>query len=215
MATPKFDAISIEFSKMIGDPVILADSDGKILTANRRNTIVNKALFKLFNKYWSKLSDDINSFAEIFPELIKIRETDVSMSSSGISYIDIQQDVKNYKAIKSGFIEIDEIYLTRGKSSEYHIYRSKKHSSYIRSKDDAVLVDIPGSPGIAAIFPENLFNEIKTSRIQIEYVITPLTRAEGIPIIQGGNYDSPYNYTWLPEICEIAYELFRIDAQVI
>lgn len=71
MASPKFDAISVQFSKKIADTVATAATAGTILTVAERETYINLALNEVFRKYWAGVQGDSKKFLEIFPELLR------------------------------------------------------------------------------------------------------------------------------------------------
>ena len=206
MPTPKFDFLSIELSKRIGDPITTADQDGVALSASARNSIINKALLELFKTYWKGNIDD---FIGLFPELTVKRTITTNsnglytIASPNLDYFDF------VSGLWGGHLRTNDV---------TPIIQRKPRSFYTAVKANFVKQLIPSPTnmfcfelgGVMEFLPSSSFNAQNADILIIKQPIDPTT---GGFLTQGGTYDSPYYPIWHGEILSIAEQLFKTEAQ--
>jgi hypothetical protein len=198
MATPKFDRMSVEFSKRINDPVAAEGTDGKFVTSAVRELFLNQALQALFGMYWEKTGGDPTSFHSLFPELVVPRTVTLSSSKYTIATpnLDFKKLVEAVPASKYATI----LPATKKSSAEigYPSYNAG-------SANNPVAVE---SGGIIYVYPAASF--VSSSTV-LTIIVQPLDPTTGGYLTGGGSYDSPFAPNWEEEIIQTATRIFDKD----
>ncbi len=202
MATPKFDRISVETSRRIGDVVASAATAGKTMTANERTAYVNKALLKLFNREWKKVDGNNTVFIEIFPELMR---DDTITTTAGGEYTPSagNNDAYFFKIIDGGK---SSVYI---KALDKILYRTVKlgiSDLYTPSSTNLFVFEIEG---VLKFLPSASFI---SQSVDISFIRQPI-QSDGNFIVRSTGEDSPFYDQWNSEIAEIAEQLIRTDRQ--
>ncbi len=202
MATPKFDKISVEVSRRVGDPVVSAPTAGTFMTAAERNAYVSKALMKLFNEVWASVGGNNSAFIELFPELMR---DDTITTTPGGEYTPSAGNGDAY------FFKI----IDGAKSSTYIkaldkvLYRTVKlgvSDLYTPSSTNLFVFEIEG---VLKFLPASSFN---AQSVDISFIRQPI-QSDGNFIVQSSGEDSPFYDQWNSKIAEIAELLIKTDRQ--
>ncbi|OIO19440.1 MAG: hypothetical protein AUJ54_06630 [Ignavibacteria bacterium CG1_02_37_35] len=200
MATPKFDRISVEFSRRINDPVAAADNAGKVLSADERTAYVNKALFKYQHDIWMQLGGDVKKFIQVFPELVVIRTVLIGASAR----YTIANPNLDFFALVSGKLATSGKYVNAAPKEKYQIFTSGFNPTFAPSTDYPQMVELSGT---IYMFPTS----IVSTNLEIAFISLPVNPTDGAFLTQAGAYDSPFYDLHNSAIVDIAEELYRID----
>jgi len=206
MATPKFDRISVELARRIGDrdssgnQISAASADGVILTSVERTSYINKAMMKLMNQFWQTVNGDTQKFMGVFPELVKEKSIVVAGGSYSLEQSGTYDFFKLVGAITSSLV-----YIKIWKENLYTVALSGANSHYVATTTEPAVIQLNQS---LKFFPTS-FGDTVT----VIYVKMPVSDIDGSFIVQGGNVDSPFFDFWNSQIAEIAETLYLTDAQ--
>ncbi len=211
MATPKFDRISVEFSRRVADPVAAAATNGTVLSADARTTYVNKALHKLFNDVWGLVQADVQKFLNMFPELAK--HASATFNTTGQI---IMGNNHTYWDKASPHMDLYKL-ITVVDTTNSLLVKLQKETLYGRILNDE-LPQFTGSATnpIGVLIGDRLsvFNASQTAlALLITYIQLPNNPTDGSFLTQNGSYDSPYSDHWNSKIAMIAEQMFKIDTQ--
>ena len=200
MATPKFDLISVEFSRRINDPVTAAANAGKVLRADERTAYVNKALFKYQHDIWMQLGGDVKKFIQVFPELVVIRTVLIGASA----HYTIANPNLDFFALVSGKLATSGKYVNAAPKEKYQIFTSGFNPTFAPTADYPQMVELSGT---IYMFPTT----IVSTNLEIAFISLPVNPTDGAFLTQAGMYDSPFYDLHNSAIVDIAEELYRID----
>lgn len=202
MASPIFDDYSMRLAKGIADPVATAATNGTILTALSRDEYVNKAMMELIRKYWELVKGDIESFIDLFPELVGTDS--ITTDANGIYAITstkIRDFFKIINATKS------TTYIKTLPKHLFTVIKTSRFDDMAPDSDNPVVIEIDKS---LYFFPAADFN---AKAVSVYYLKMPLNPTDGTALTNAGTYDSPFYSIWGEEIVNTAIEIFRKDTQ--
>jgi len=204
MASPKFDAIQIELSRRLGDPVSAVANDGTWLTAAVRTAYTNKALHKFFSDMVMAVQGDKMKLAQIFPELLSA-PTELTLTSGNYNIDTGSQNIKDIWRIYNGYVKTSNYYIRPLDESLYSVMITGINKDYISSASNPAVIQVGR---ILYFFPlSSSFTPV------IIYLKLPLNPTDGSLLTANGTYDSPFGYQWQSQIASIAQQLFLIDHQ--
>jgi len=202
MPSPKFDSLNVSFSKVIGDVVISASTNGMILSNAERDGYINRALDELFRKSWEGVQGDSKQFIEIFPELYKSQT--ITTTADGTYTLAANNTFDFFKAV-DGILDTSLIKFL--KKSLYAIVKTNSNQMYLASPTNLLAFEIQGT---ISFFPASSFN---AKTVILNYIRRPVDPSTGSGFTNGGTNDHPFNAIWHSEILKIALQLFLIDTQ--
>ena len=201
MPSPRFDAMSVDLSKKIGDYKAAAGTDGEKVTANERNAILNRALAELFNTKWNEVKGDKNLFIQIFPELY--REVEITTASTGLYTIGVIGNLDfDFYATFDARKDTGNVYITSLQKGLYQIVKSSKHPHYIPSATKPYVFEVNR---VLEFLPATEYNAQKVKHSYIKFPVNP---SDGTPFGAAGTYDSPFYSSWHEIIVEIAKQIY-------
>ena len=204
MPSPKFDAIQIQFSRKIGDPVSTAATAGAFASVAVRNAYVNLALEEVFRKYWEGVMGNSEAFLEIFPELHKsIQKT----TSAGGTYTLAATDTFDFFKIIDAYTVSTPKYIKFLKKHLRTVVITGVSSLYTPSTDHFIGFEIEG---VLEFYPASSFN---AQNVRINYIRKPVDPSSGAAFSNGGTNDIPFNSIWSEEIAETAYLIWKRNQQ--
>lgn len=203
MSTPNIDFISVNFSQKVADPVATGSTDGKLLTSVARQSYINRAMFKLFETYWTQANGDSKRFIEMFPELVHA------------DYFNCTNDI--ISMTQSGGYDFFKIIgcnnTTTGKDI---IIKSTTEYAMISA---GTIPQLTGSSTNILVFQLNqqlIFFSGKTlTQVAVTYIKMPVSPVDGSFLVEGGSFDSPFFPVWNERLADIALDIFKADAQQI
>jgi subtilisin family serine protease len=194
MASPLYDALVVKFSKMAGDPVAAATTDGKIWTGALRDVIFNQAQNRWLRK--TVEGDNKNALrAYIATEAQTLSGSALALSSwtGGVSFI-----LSVYNAT-------DAVLVKRLPDGYDAIARAGTNSYYTASSTNQFWKQESGS--------FRLLGGTATSSIRLEYVKAPVTLASNgaseVLLVPPAYYDELVDLAF-----KIAKEEKAVDMQV-
>ena len=202
MATPLFDAIDVEISRRIGDPVATASTAGKRFTAAERNAYTNKALLEYFNRKWEAYGGDAKRMLELLPELAI--SVPVTTDANG-EYTLASPNLFLAKLV-DGTLTSNSLYVKLMPQHLYNIVVSGDNSLYVPSATNLMVFEFAT---YLKFFPSATFNAVS---VDIHFLRQPIQNS-GVLIAQNGTQDSPFRWHHNSNIAAIGEELIRTDLQ--
>lgn len=204
MASPKLDAINVQFSRKIGDAVASASTAGNILSAAERDTYINLALNEVFRKYWELVQGNSEKFLEIFPELHKSLQ--VTTTAGGTFVLAAANSYDFFKMIDAYTVTSPK-YIKFLEKTLRTVVVTGANTLYTPSADHLVGFEIEGT---LEFYPAASFN---AQNVKINYIRRPVDPANGNAFSNGGTNDIPFYSIWSEEIAETAYRIWRTNQQ--
>lgn len=220
MSTPKFDDLCIKFIKRIPttfETAFTAGSgtmpDSLVLPADDIARYINEGMKTLFAKKWeeafayAKGKPDlaVKYFAGLFPELVKFSATlDTDDDLQGVAYV-IDNPLLDLFQIIAGNGK-DGQYIKVWDPSKFALASTGEYEEYTATEADPALIKVDN---IIFTFPGNLTDWT----FKIQYIKLPIDPTTGDPLLQNGDYDSPFYPIWTEQILDLAYEIYLLEAQ--
>ena len=220
MATPKFDRIAIEFIKKIPDEFQTDFTAGSgempaayvLDTADKISDYVNRALHTYFNSTWNAIRQKVTDrqeqrmeFAKIFPEMIpKTAEFELPL------IIGMDDKYRDFYDVFTGYLTSTNRMIRFWENDKLALVQTSKILRYTPTEKNPVIIKTENNKLIVLeIFPDSLNGE---SAI-INYIKFPVDPSTGEYLEQDGSIDVPFNETRIPDIVNIAFELYLQDTQ--
>lgn len=198
MATPKFDRMSVEFSKRIHDPVAAAATDGTTVPAAVRHLFLNQALQEFFGSMWREVRGNKEQFGEIFPELIDERNN----SFTAAKYTIISPNLDFFELVE---LKIGSYWATIRRATQKYLIDTGAVEQMAGDSTHPVAIYAFGA---IYIYPTVTFG---TSGFYMNIIKKPVDPTTGGYLTQGGSYDSPFDAIHEETIVNIAKQMFDED----
>lgn len=170
--------------------------EGNILPKERIVDLINRALLRLFNQYWTALS--LKDFQTKFPELVRI-SSDCPIASGSYT---IDNPHKDFVRILGALKKTGSVFVKVWDESKYTLVQSGKYEEYAYSAARPAAMQQEGK----ILY----FGETPTTII-MQYIKQPVNPETGGALTQNGTYDSPFLDHWTGKITDIAEEIFLIE----
>lgn len=202
MASANFDAINVELSRRIGDPVATAGTAGKVLTSAERDAYVNKAMQKLVADVLLGLNGNNEAFIEIFPELVVPR---TFTTTAGGTYVIAGSSNADFFKLIDGFLST--VYIKVLPKHLYNIVKLGINDLYVPSASNLFAFELAGT---LYFLPASSFN---AQSVTMNFIKRPVHTDGSFYSAGDSGGDIPFYPHWNSKIAEIAEELVRIDRQ--
>ena len=203
MALAKFDSLSIQFSKKIGDTVATSSAAGTILTVAERETYINLALNEVFRKYWAGVQGDSDKFLEIFPELFRSVQATVT---TGVYTLAAATTYDFFKMIDA-YTTSTPKYIKFLKKSLRTVVIAETNTLYVPSATNLIGFEVEGT---LEFYPVASF---PSTSVELNYIRKPVDPANGLAYTYSSTTDIPFNAIWSEEIAETALQIWRQNTQ--
>lgn len=201
MSSTKFDSLSVDFSKAIGDTVASANANGSKLDATERNSIINRALAALFNQKWEEVKGKVDDFLDIFPELQ--RDITITTNSNGKYTIGVLANLDfDFYTLIDGRKETGDVYISLMKPSLYQTIKSSSLEDFEPTDSEPMVFE---KNGVLEFLPDS---EYDTQNVNISYIQFPRNPSDGSDFTAVGTYDSPFHASWHDRIINIAKAIY-------
>jgi hypothetical protein len=201
MPSPKFDSTSIALSKLLGDPVSSAASNGTWLTASVREAVLNEALQEFFRQHWTAVQGDVKLFAELFPE--NLRVVAITTTSVGKYTIATASPSFTYDLFKvvDGTLSTQLIRFLN--QVYYNTVITGANTELTPSTSNFLAFQMGGE---LTFLPAASFN---AQSVTIAYIRKPVFPSTGGSFTAAGTYDIPFAEIWINEIAALAEEIYK------
>lgn len=206
MPTPKFDKLCIDFVKRIPDQ--LTDNtftpgsgslpNSYLLPSASIIDYINRALLTFFNLSWQKVEGKVSAFLNSFPEMQRISQETIFTNGEyefAAPYLDIYKVIGGFTVKTINSVEY-RTFIKPKAENLYLQYLAGKYKSYQATEKDPAIFQLDDK---LVVFPK------ETTNVIFHYIKFPINPETGNPLIQNGNYDSPFSEQWHKEIVNIAY----------